>query len=112
MSPTVYHVLRYDGSRETRRVDWPEFPGYLLIKSLIEPIVGGRLEHVTVLYENRRADMFVNEYGHRFIPPLPRNWAATAIYRTNWLEQHASCEPEELPTIAGTAVLFERIIWG
>jgi hypothetical protein len=109
--PTVYYVLGVDGTREAKRIAFPQWPGYLFIKKLVEPLINGPLEHVTVLYERRRADMFVHEHGHKLTPPLPRNDAATAIYRTNWLTQHPGADPESLPFIAGVAVLFDRIIW-
>lgn len=106
---TVYHLLRTDGKRVTMRVEWPWNPDLQQLKALVEPLVGGRLDHVAVLYERRRADMFVNEDGHD--AKLPRNELATSIYRHNWLIQHPHDPPEESPWIAGTAVLFERIVW-
>jgi hypothetical protein len=108
---------------ETRDV---ELPGdgeatpkdcYLALKAIIEPITGKPFEHVTVLAdfaggENfRRSDMFVYELGHVIKPPLPRNEEATAIYRRNALLHQGYTDPEELPWIAGPAVLFQHIVW-
>lgn len=119
----AYTIYRPDGSEEQGSVDWPEDPGYALIRALLEPIVAGPLEHVTVLDPTKvdadevdpqadRRDMFVDEMGHvRKTGPRPRNEAATRIYRANWMRAHPDQEPESLPFIAGTAVLFERIIW-
>ena len=67
------------------------------------------MEHVAVLYQDRPADMFVDEIGA--IKSLPRNEAATAIYRANWLKQHPRTDPESLDAIYGPAVLFHRIVW-
>jgi hypothetical protein len=107
---TTYHILAIDGSRTTHIVEWPRDPGYRAIQTLIEPILaGGNLEHVAVLHEGQRRDMFVDEDGHS--KRLPRNEAATRIYRTNWLTQHPGVDPEELPCIVGPAVLFDRIVW-
>jgi hypothetical protein len=74
------------------------------------PIIGGgceHAEHVAVLFNGKRAHMFVDEMGHH--EGLPRNDAATAIYRANWLAQHPDCDPETLPWIAGDAVVLEGV---
>jgi hypothetical protein len=56
-------------------------------------------------------DMFVDEIGHvRDGGPKPRNDAATAIYRANWLRAEGG-DPETLPWIAGIAIVFDRRIW-
>ncbi len=57
-------------------------------------------------------DLFVDELGHvRHSGPKRRNEDATAIYRANWLRRAGGADPEALPSIAGDAVLFHRIIW-
>jgi hypothetical protein len=118
-------IMRPDESHETRELDLPTVTyedgltgiGYDTLKALLVPIVGDPIEHVTVLadfaggLDFRRADMFVNELGHVVDPPLPRNEAATDIYRRNALMYHGYDDPEELPWIAGPAVLFEKIVW-
>jgi hypothetical protein len=112
---TVYHVMKTDGTKQTDEIDWPAEPDYPHIKNLIEPLIGGApLEHVTVLHGGKRADMFVSELGSLKLtarPPLPRNEAATAIYRNNWMTRHPGTDPETLPPIHGTAILFDRIVW-
>jgi hypothetical protein len=119
---TGYTIYRPDGSEEHREVDWPRNPGYELIRNLVEPIVEGPMEHVAVLDPAKvrrrrvdpaldRRDMFVDEIGHVRKDPRPRNEAATRIYRANWLRAHPGTDPETLPSIAGTAVLFHRIVW-
>jgi len=94
-----------------QEIDWPREPGYREIKGLIGPILGeGRdLEHVSVLHDDRRADMFVDECGSN--DRLPRNEAATAIYRRYWLSTHRGADPETIAAIYGVAILFERIVW-
>jgi hypothetical protein len=68
------------------------------------------MEHVSVLFQDQHADMFVDERG--VIDGLPRNDLATAIYRENWMRQHPDNDPESLPHIAGTAVVFHgRRVW-
>jgi hypothetical protein len=110
---TNYAIFRPGhASAEWHEIDWPEDPGYDRIKALISPLLDGApLEHVTVLYEDRRADMFVDEKGHVKAEPLQRNDRATEIYRANWLKHHPKDDPETLPWIAGVAVLFDRIVW-
>lgn len=110
----VYYAGRVDP--EVYVVDWPKDPGYGRIKALVEPLIGGEpLEQVAVLHAGQRRDMFVSETGNVHLTtrdPLPINDAATAIYRHNRLTQHPGTDPDTLPTIAGTAVLFtNRRVW-
>jgi hypothetical protein len=118
---TTYTVYHTDSSVSAGSIDWPENPTVDQIKALVEPIVGGPLEHVRVLapamaqavmvsHADYR-DMFVDELGHvRAGGPKPRNDAATAIYRANWLRAKGG-DPEDVPWIAGTAIVFDRQIW-
>lgn len=114
---TKYDVYRVGQSTPERgEVDWPRSPGYKTIAALVEPILGEGepLEHVAVLVGEARRDMFVSELGHVALTtrgPLPINFKATEIYRHNWMTQHPDDNPDSLPTIAGTAVLFHRIVW-
>lgn len=113
---TEYSVFRVDGSETRHEIDWPEQPGFKVIQALVEPLLGDRepMEHATVLHDGQPADMFVSEVGHVELttrPPLPINDAATKIYRHNWLTQHPDADPDDLPAIAGTAVLFHRRVW-
>lgn len=95
---------------EERHVELEYDPGFDALSDLINPIVGGNLEHVSVLYTDKRRDMFVHDSG--LIDGLPRNDAATAIYRANWLKRYPKADPETLHIIAGTAVLFpDRQVW-
>ena len=111
LMPTAYRVIPPgDGEIIERVIDWPRSPGYDAIRALITPLLyGADLEHVTVLHDDNRTDMFVDEIGK--IKQLQRNDRATVIYRTNWLTQHPTADPESLPAIYGPAVLFLRRIW-
>lgn len=102
-------ILQSDGARDERIVDMKGDPGLAELRDVLEPILTGRPEHVTVLHEGRRADMFVHEDGHG--KGLSRNEAATSIYRAAWLRDHPADAPETLPWIAGPAVIFDRIVW-
>lgn len=119
---TTYEIYRVgEPEPERHEIDWPRAPGYDAIRGLVEPLLDERgrgrepLEHITVLHEGWGRDMFVSEYGRVALTwrePLPVNEAATRIYRNNRLTQHPDTDPETLPTIAGTAVLFtNRIVW-
>ncbi len=105
-------ILRADGTRETRSIELADDPRYSEIRAALRPLldIGDAYpEHVGVLHEGRPADMFVHEDGHG--AGLPRNEAATAIYRACWLERQPKDDPEGLPWIAGPAVIFDRIVW-
>jgi hypothetical protein len=78
--------------------------------ALVDPIIGAsEVEHVYVLHQNRRADMFVDERGR--LKHLRRNDGATAIYRAAALRNSPGTRAASLPWIAGPAVLFDRIVW-
>ena len=114
---TEYSIYRAGhASPERHEIDWPDDPGYDRIKTLVEPLLGAGepLEHVAVLYNGERHDMFVSEVGQLQLTtrgPLPINAAATAVYRCNWLTHHPDTNPDDLPNIAGVAVLFHRPVW-
>lgn len=118
---TTYTIYYTDNTLQRGAVDWPATPTLDQIKALVEPIVGGPMEHVHVLNPKRveadeislsdYLDMFVDEIGHvRAGGPRARNDAATAIYRANWLRAEGG-DPEDLHWIAGTAIVFDRQIW-
>jgi hypothetical protein len=111
---TEYSIIHPDGTIEAGTVEWPQEPGYHRIVALVEPLLDGEpLEHVTVLYDGRRHDMFVSEQGHLHLStrgPLAHNDTATKIYRTAALRDPAKLA-DELPSIVGVAVLFHRLIW-
>jgi hypothetical protein len=103
-------VLRADGSAQTTDVFMPEEPGFELLDQLIRPLLDGAdLEHVSVLHQGARADMFVDEAGR--LRGLPRNDVAPAIYRAATMRRAPKTDPETLPYIAGAAVLFDRQVW-
>jgi hypothetical protein len=106
---TSYKVMKVDGSEEAGAVDWPREPGYAAISKLVNPLLGAELEHVSVLHDGKPSDMFVDGDGQ--IKGLPRNEAATAIYRAYAMKRDPDRDPEDIPWIAGTAVIFDRRIW-
>lgn len=109
MIPTKYLVIHVDGTLEERSVDWPPEPSLMQFKQLIDPIVGGELEHVRVLFGGQATDMFVDESGIQ--KGVSRNEQATVIYRNNMLTREPDTDPESLPAVYGTAVLFFNRVW-
>jgi hypothetical protein len=108
--PTTFTILHADGSSETRSAELAAEPGFDALDQLLRPLLdGGDLEHVNVFHDGRYTDMFVDEIG--MLKGLPRNEAATAIYRNNTLVHVPGTNPESLPAIYGTAVLFNRKVW-
>jgi len=113
---TTYTVISPDGTQTHGDVDFPENPGFHLLRALISPLIGNEpIEHVAVLHLGLRCDMFVSELGHLTTDtrraPMPLNPSATAIYRNAAMTHEPALDPNTLPTIVGPAVLFDRIVW-
>jgi hypothetical protein len=109
-----YTVYWDDGVvSSTSEIYWPRPPNREQLRTLLEPILGGPFQHVTVMVhftnEMRRADMFVHEAGRML--DLPRNEMATWFYRNHRMAQDPYADPERLDFIAGTAVLFHERVW-
>jgi hypothetical protein len=110
--PTTYRVITESGTVADHEILMERKPLYEDLRSLVEPHLGGaRLMHVRVLcpHLGQWTDMFVDEMGA--LRRLPRNDAATKIYRNGHLSRRPDDDPETLPYIAGTAVVFLRPIW-
>ncbi|MBC6714772.1 hypothetical protein H9Q09_01050 [Aurantimonas sp. DM33-3] len=98
------------GAPEERTVMLKPEPSYDHLKELLAPIFQpGGFEHLTVLYQGERRDMFVGE--NSALGSQPRNITATAIYRNAWLTRNPLDDPESLPPVCGAAVLFSRRVW-
>lgn len=97
------------GERTQEVIDMPAQPNLDQLRRLVESFLDGqKLEHVAVLWKDRRCSMFVGDLSAY---TRVRNVEATAIYRNNWLTQHPGTDPEELPAVSGPAVLFDRNVW-
>jgi hypothetical protein len=113
---TKFLIMRPEEPNEGGTAELPRRPTYDEIAAVVRPLLGCEwFEHVNCLADFagglnfRRADMFVDETG--VLKGLPRNGAATAIYRRNALLHQGVSDPESLPWIAGVAILFERRVW-
>lgn len=112
-----YTIYQTDGTETILEVDWHEMEGNTLSK--IRKICGLYFndeppEHASVLHNGRPHDMFVSEYSamdYKDRGPLPRNEAATTIYRCYSMEHNPKQDPEDLPAIYGTAILFHKKVW-
>ena len=108
---TTMHVLPPIGSMRTIMVQMRPEPDLNELRKYIEPHLDGeQLEHVTVLWDGKRTDMFVGECS-AINGRMIRNVRATEIYRNGTLTQHPDVDPESLPAISGPAVLFDRRVW-
>ena len=60
--------------------------------------------------DGSRQDMFIDALDEA--KGLPRNERATALYGGHYLTQRPGTDPETLPYVGGTAILFdERVIF-
>jgi hypothetical protein len=106
-----YRVLDVGGTETESTAIMSDPPTYAELKAAVEPHIGGDMEHVYIFNDrtpNKRGDMFVDEIGQP--KGLPRNEAATAMYRRAWV-QSTGDDPETLPWVAGTAVVFDDVVW-
>lgn len=113
-------IMRPGQKNEQQEVDLPEDPGYHKLREIIAPLLDkGELEHVSVLADfdggtqYKPLDMFVDDRG--LLKHLPRNEAATTIYRRANLTGRSAApkvdDPEMLSSICGPAILFDRRVW-
>ncbi len=107
-------IIRPAELPEERELDAKTDPGLGDLSALLNPILDldgpCAFEHVTVLHDGERRDMFIDEMSRR--KGLDRNEAATAIYRNAWLTRHPTADPESLEAIYGPAVLFlDAQVW-
>jgi hypothetical protein len=86
-------------------------PEFASLRPLIKgKLNGAELDHVRVFWHGQYLDMFVDEMGS--VNRLPINVKATAIYWNNVrIHDPARYKPDEMPTIHGTAVLFDKKVW-
>jgi len=104
-----YQLLMPGATAPTEhQIEWPNRPGAARSNALIEPIVGGYLEHVSVLWEDKPMDMFVAEEGG--MKRLPYNELATKVYQNFMVTKHGA-KPEDLHVCVGPAVLFFDRVW-
>ena len=114
MVETRVTIMRPGAADEERFFnDLPPEPGFhALNRILTTPDLLGEgtdIEHVSVLHDRQRLDMFVDETGA--LKKLPVNAAATKIYHAATLARMDNVDTKKLPKIYGTAVLFHRRVW-
>lgn len=111
---TKYLILRPGKPAQTVEIDMPREPDYLDLKKVVGSIIP-KFEHVSVLHDFTGGanyvptDMFVDEDG--VAKDLPRNEAATTIYRRAAMRRDPLQWPESLSYIYGPALVFSRLVW-
>lgn len=116
---TPYLILWSHAAPESGAIDLPEKPSFERLAEFLIPLLNADFERVKVLADFRGGndfiplDMFVDERGGP--KRLPRNEAATTLYRRANLMGRTPCapvrDPEHLAFISGTAILFSRRVW-
>jgi len=87
----------------------PKPEQYKEMNTVFAPLIGCKnIEHVSVLFNSRPADMFVGDVSA--LEGLPVNTAATRIY---WAHSRKLGLPIDAntPRIHGTAIVSPTIIW-
>lgn len=102
----TYHVYRPGKPVEHAEKLWTG--SFSEIKPLINELVEGRLEHVAVLFNGKRADMFVEEHS---AGNMPVNDEATKIYHAASLSREPKADTSDWPKVYGVAVVFDQIVW-
>lgn len=99
------HTIYPDGQVREGEIPQKEFP-----TAMLRELVGGDIEYVAVIFDEKPATMIVNERGGVMNPPLAINARATAIYWTATAQgiTGIAYEPLKAPMIYGTAVLIEH----
>lgn len=108
-----YSVFYSDGRQEHGVARMDEQPTLKQLQAVVDPYLdGGDMEHVYVWNElapDHRGDMFVDEMGvHK---GLKRNEHATWLYRAATMRADPSTDPESLPCVVGSAVVFDDVVW-
>lgn len=104
-------IISADGTSEDREATFAGTPNYDSLRKAMDGVFDERFEHVYVLHDDQRRDMFVGETS-TINGRHSRNEKATAIYRNNALTRSPVIDPESIPAIYGPAVLFpDMVVW-
>ena len=109
---TVDVIVFTPGTSELIRhqITIPQEPHYGDLNKAIGPLIGGgikNIEHVTVLFDGVRADMFVDDESAS--KGLEVNQAATRVYHE--ASRRRGDDMTAAPRIYGVAVLSKKILW-
>jgi hypothetical protein len=119
---TIMTFMYVNGTKLERTVDLRKRPSYDELEMVMGPVFdsqrGGKpthFEHVSVLWDGKPADMFVDENGAVHGMALPVNEEATKIYHAASIKRDNLRAPSGIisgaPKIHGTAVIFNRRVW-
>jgi len=112
--PTRITVYRPGLPPEPRTFLFQEHPSVIDLRRLllVDDLLWAKnyYERVRVWHGGEYLDLFVDETGA--LKDLPRNEAATTIYRANAIAHMPDVkDPEELDAVFGVAILFHRRVW-
>lgn len=103
----TFHIYRPGHSQEGKGVMlWTG--SFQDIRGKINELVDGQYEHVAVLFNGRRADMFVEEHS---AGSMPVNELATKIYHASSLSRDPKADTSTWPKVYGPAIVFDEIVW-
>jgi hypothetical protein len=103
---TALVVIRPEGPIEDATAMLPEVPTVLELRAVLDPIIGGCFERISIVDADGPRDMFGHECGA--IDGLPVNPTATRLFRAAHLSANPGMNRDDLPEIYGTVVLFQR----
>lgn len=103
---TAFVVIRPEGPIEDATAMLREVPTVLELRAVLDPIIGGCFERISIVDADGPHDMFGHECGA--VDGLPVNPTATRLYRAAHLAANPGIDPDGLPEIFGTVVLFQR----
>jgi hypothetical protein len=110
--PCSFRVIPADKAEPIHAgmVMMPDVPEEEEIRGVVEPMLGGfTTTLVKVLDEGKAREMFVDELATP--KELPRNERATKLYRDFLSERFPDVARDDMPHIAGTAIVFDEQVW-
>ena len=105
-SKLTYHVYRPGQPVEHAETEWDG--RFSDVRGLINKLVEGELEQVGVLFNGKRADMFVEANSSDGMSSF--NEEANKIYYASLLSRNPRADNLR-PRIFGVAVVFDEIVW-
>jgi hypothetical protein len=109
---TSYVVMMPDGLITDYCVELPKEPSWALLRSIVEPHLGGALMQPVCVLNPSKTDKFLSMFidESALLKGLPRNEEASAYYHAAYLFDDPNVDIGKLPWVAGAAVLFNRCI--
>ena len=109
---TTLEIIPVAGKVTWREIEFEnDQPSYDELRPILDEFFPDlSAEHVSVLCNGKRTDMFVDETGH--LKSLPINIRATAVYWEATMQAEGNkFSPRALTAIVGPAILFHDRVW-